>query len=56
MRAAEGLAIEHGRTLLVLDTAEEDGAAKLYERTRLPAHRPDPGLRAEAAWRPHRAR
>ncbi|WP_426442929.1 GNAT family N-acetyltransferase [Bradyrhizobium genosp. P] len=32
MQAAEQLAIEHGRTLLVLDTAVEDGAAKLYER------------------------
>ncbi len=32
MRAAEQLAIAHGRTLLVLDTAEEDGAAPLYER------------------------
>jgi ribosomal protein S18 acetylase RimI-like enzyme len=32
MRAAEALAIEHGRTLLVLDTAVEDGASKLYER------------------------
>ncbi|MBR1161765.1 GNAT family N-acetyltransferase [Bradyrhizobium elkanii] len=32
MRAAEELAITHGRTLLVLDTAEEDGAAPLYER------------------------
>ncbi|MHC6150597.1 GNAT family N-acetyltransferase [Bradyrhizobium elkanii] len=32
MRAAEQLAITHGRTLLVLDTAEEDGAAPLYER------------------------
>ncbi|QPF81982.1 GNAT family N-acetyltransferase [Bradyrhizobium genosp. L] len=32
MRTAEQLAIAHGRTLLVLDTAEEDGAAKLYER------------------------
>ncbi|KWV57346.1 GNAT family acetyltransferase [Bradyrhizobium macuxiense] len=32
MRAAEQLAIDHGRTLLVLDTAEEDGAAPLYER------------------------
>lgn len=31
MRAAEALAIEHGRTLLVLDTAAEDGASKLYE-------------------------
>jgi len=32
MRAAERLAIAEGRTLLVLDTATEGGAAKLYER------------------------
>lgn len=32
MRAAEALAIEKGRTLLVLDTASEEGAAGLYER------------------------
>ncbi|MCC8947852.1 ribosomal protein S18 acetylase RimI-like enzyme [Bradyrhizobium sp. USDA 4516] len=32
MRTAEQLAIAHGRTLLVLDTAAEDGAAPLYER------------------------
>ena len=32
MRAAERLAIERGRTLLVLDTAVEDGASGLYER------------------------
>jgi ribosomal protein S18 acetylase RimI-like enzyme len=32
MRAAEAMAIERGRTLLVLDTAVEDGAAKLYEK------------------------
>ncbi|MCC8941329.1 GNAT family N-acetyltransferase [Bradyrhizobium sp. Arg68] len=32
MQAAEQLAVAHGRTLLVLDTAEEDGAAPLYER------------------------
>ncbi|MGY3493539.1 MULTISPECIES: GNAT family N-acetyltransferase [unclassified Bradyrhizobium] len=31
MRTVEQLAIAHGRTLLVLDTAEEDGAAPLYE-------------------------
>ena len=31
MRAAETAATERGRTLLVLDTAEEDGASKLYE-------------------------
>ncbi|VIO74883.1 Acetyltransferase [Bradyrhizobium ivorense] len=32
MQAAEQLAVAHGRTLLVLDTAEEDGAAPLYEQ------------------------
>jgi len=32
MRAAEQMAIERGRTLLVLDTAVEDGASALYER------------------------
>jgi ribosomal protein S18 acetylase RimI-like enzyme len=32
MRAAEDLAIKRGRTLLVLDTAVEDGASALYER------------------------
>ena len=31
MRCAERVAIEHGRTLLVLDTAVEDGASRLYE-------------------------
>lgn len=31
MQAAEELAIKHNRTLLVLDTAEEEGASKLYE-------------------------
>lgn len=31
MRAAEALAVERARTLLVLDTAVEDGAAALYE-------------------------
>lgn len=31
MRAAEKLAIERGRTLLVLDTAVDDGASGLYE-------------------------
>jgi ribosomal protein S18 acetylase RimI-like enzyme len=30
MQTAEAIAIERGRTLLVLDTAVEDGAAKLY--------------------------
>jgi ribosomal protein S18 acetylase RimI-like enzyme len=32
LRAAEALAITHGRTLLVLDTAVDDGAAPLYEK------------------------
>ncbi|AZO23003.1 MULTISPECIES: GNAT family N-acetyltransferase [unclassified Mesorhizobium] len=32
MRAAEKLAVENGRTLLVLDTASEEGAAGLYEK------------------------
>jgi ribosomal protein S18 acetylase RimI-like enzyme len=32
MREAERMAVERGRSLLVLDTAEEDGASRLYER------------------------
>jgi ribosomal protein S18 acetylase RimI-like enzyme len=32
MHTAEAMAAERGRTLLVLDTAVEDGASKLYER------------------------
>lgn len=32
MRALEAIAIERGRTLLVLDTAVDGGAASLYER------------------------
>ncbi len=32
MRRAEALAIEHGRTLLVLDTAADEGASEFYER------------------------
>jgi ribosomal protein S18 acetylase RimI-like enzyme len=32
MRAAEQLALERGRTLLVLDTAVDDGASGLYHR------------------------
>ena len=32
MQAAERLAVDHGRTLLVLDTAVDDGASGLYER------------------------
>jgi ribosomal protein S18 acetylase RimI-like enzyme len=32
MRAAEATAVERGRTLLVLDTATDEGAAGLYEK------------------------
>ncbi|MEO5756143.1 MAG: GNAT family N-acetyltransferase [Mesorhizobium sp.] len=32
MQAAESLAVEKGRTLLVLDTAAEEGASRLYEK------------------------
>jgi ribosomal protein S18 acetylase RimI-like enzyme len=32
LRTAEQIAIDRGRTLLVLDTAVEDGASALYER------------------------
>ncbi len=32
MRTAEALAVEKGRTLLVLDTATEEGASGLYEK------------------------
>jgi len=32
MRAAEDLAVEKGRSLLVLDTATEEGASGLYEK------------------------
>lgn len=32
MRKAEALAIEKGRTLLVLDTAADEGASEFYER------------------------
>jgi GNAT superfamily N-acetyltransferase len=32
VRAAEGVAVKRGRTLLVLDTAEEEGAAGFYEK------------------------
>lgn len=32
LQAAERIALEHGRWLLVLDTAEDEGASGLYER------------------------
>ena len=40
LREAERIAIERGRWLLVLDTAEDEGAAGLYERMGFQA-RPD---------------
>ncbi len=51
MRAAEALAVERSRTLLVLDTAADGGAAGLYEGLGVPAHRSDSRLRAEASRR-----
>ena len=32
LQAAETLAVEHGRTMLVLDTASDEGASGFYER------------------------
>ena len=32
LKAAEALAVEHGRTLLVLDTASDEGASGFYEK------------------------
>ena len=54
LREAERIAIARGRWLLVLDTAEDEGAAGLYERMGFQADRIDSGLRAQAARRPHR--
>ena len=54
MGAAERMAVERGRTLLVLDTAVEDGASGLYERLGFQLAGDDSGLRAEAAWRADR--
>ena len=54
MRAAEAIAVARGRALLVLDTAEDDGAAGLYERLGFQLTGDDSRLRAEAAWRPDR--
>ena len=47
MRAAEDIAVGRGRTLLVLDTASEDGASGLYERLgfRLTGEIPDFALK-----------
>ena len=54
LREAERMAIERGRWLLVLDTAEDEGAAGLYERMGFKLTGIDSGLRAQAARRPHR--
>ena len=54
LREAERIAIARERWLLVLDTAEDEGAAGLYERMGFPADRINTGLRAEAARRAHR--
>jgi ribosomal protein S18 acetylase RimI-like enzyme len=49
LREAERLAVTHGRWLLVLDTAEEDGAAGLYERAGFQLT----GLIPDYALKPH---
>ena len=53
MKAAEDAARQHGKTLLVLDTASAD-AERLYAQPRLAALRRDPGLCLAAAGRPVR--
>jgi len=49
MHAAEQIAIERGRTLLVLDTAVDDGASGLYERLGLKLT----GIIPDYALKPH---
>jgi ribosomal protein S18 acetylase RimI-like enzyme len=49
MRAAERIAVERGRTLLVLDTAVEDGASRLYERLGFTLA----GVIPDYAYKPH---
>lgn len=49
MQEAERLAVERGRTLLTLDTAEDEGAAGLYEK--LGYHRT--GVIPDFALKPH---
>lgn len=49
LRAAEQLAITHGRTLLVLDTAVDDGAAPLYEKQGFQLS----GIIPDYAFKPH---
>jgi len=54
MLEAERIAVARGRTLITLDTAEEDGAAGPLRRPWLPSRRPDPRLRLQTARRPDR--
>jgi len=49
LREAERLAIAHGRWLLVLDTAEDEGAAGLYERVGFKLT----GVIPDYAFKPH---
>lgn len=49
LREAERLAVTHGRWLLVLDTAEDEGAAGLYERAGFQLT----GLIPDFALKPH---
>jgi len=49
MRAAEALAREHERTLLVLDTATDGGASELYERLGFQLT----GIIPDYAFKPH---
>ncbi len=49
LRAAEEMAIARGRMLLVLDTAVEDGASRLYENTGFTLA----GIIPDYAYKPH---
>jgi len=49
LREAERLALAHGRWLLVLDTAEDEGAAGLYERVGFKLT----GIIPDYAFKPH---
>jgi ribosomal protein S18 acetylase RimI-like enzyme len=49
LRTAEQIAIARGRSLLVLDTAVEDGASKLYETAGFTLS----GIIPDYAFKPH---
>ncbi|MBA2400241.1 MAG: GNAT family N-acetyltransferase [Bradyrhizobium sp.] len=49
LHAAERVAIEHGRWLLVLDTASDEGASGLYERVGFTLS----GIIPDYAYKPH---